>query len=155
MAGSAERCGREFYLYLHYCVPSLAQMKSILVVEDDETYRRSLEKILTKSGFIAVQAANGREALASYDPAKIDAVVLDLIMPDIEGIETLTRLRRSSPDVKVLAMSGGGQIGPRDYLDLASKLGARETLAKPFTAEAFIGALNRVLGNSAQAPSQT
>lgn len=128
-------------------------MKSILVVEDDDAYRRSLGQILAKSGFAIVPAANGREALSAYDPLNIDAVVLDLIMPDVEGIETLTKLKRTAPGVKVLAISGGGQIGAKDYLDLASKLGAQEILEKPFTAEAFIGALHRVLGSpSATAP---
>jgi DNA-binding NtrC family response regulator len=129
-------------------------MKSILVVEDDDAYRRSLEQILTKSGFATVEAANGREALSIYNPETFDAVVLDLIMPDVEGIETLTKLRRASPDIRVLAISGGGQIGAKDYLDMASKLGAKETLAKPFTAEAFIGALHRILdAPSASLPS--
>lgn len=123
-------------------------MKSILVVEDDDAYRRSLEQILTKSGFAIVQAANGREALASYDPVKIDAVVLDLIMPDVEGLETLTKLRRMTPGVKVLAISGGGQIDARDYLELALKLGAKESLPKPFTAEALLAAIHRVIDAS-------
>lgn len=126
-------------------------MKRILIVEDDDAYRRSLEQILAKSGYVTVQAANGREALTSFDPGKIDAVVLDLIMPDIEGIETLSKLRRAHPGVKVLAISGGGQIGARDYLELASKLGAQETLAKPFTGEALINALERILGSAAVA----
>ncbi len=124
-------------------------MKSILVVEDDDAIRGSLEKILTKSGFTTVEASNGRDALAAFDPRTIDAVVLDLIMPDVEGIETLTKLRRSSPDVRVLAISGGGQIGAVEYLDLAKKLGARATLEKPFTPEAFLEALNQVLGTAA------
>lgn len=123
-------------------------MKSILVVEDDDAYRRSLDQILVRSGYSTVLATNGREALAAYDPEKIEAVVLDLIMPDIEGIETLTKLRRSFPNVKVLAVSGGGQIGAKDYLGLAAKLGAKATLAKPFSTEAFISALQRVLGSS-------
>jgi DNA-binding NtrC family response regulator len=123
-------------------------MNSILIVEDDDAYRRSLEQILTKSGFSTVLATNGREAIAAYDPEKIAAVVLDLIMPDIEGIETLTKLRRSFPKVKVLAISGGGQIGAKDYLDLAAKLGANATLAKPFTPEALMTELQRVLGTN-------
>lgn len=120
-------------------------MNSILVVEDDDAYRRSLDQILTKSGFSTVLATNGREALAAYDPGKIEAVVLDLIMPDVEGIETLTKLRRSFPQIKVLAISGGGQIGAKDYLDLAAKLGAKATLEKPFTTEALMVALQKVL----------
>lgn len=122
-----------------------SEMKRILLVEDDDAIRRSLEKILTKSGFIAVEAANGREALAAYDPGTIDAVVLDIIMPDVEGLETLRTWRRTSPGVRVLAISGGGQICAEDYLVLAAKLGAQETLAKPFTAATFLEALHRLL----------
>jgi len=123
------------------------EMKRILVVEDDDAIRRSLEIVLAKSGFIAVEAANGREALAAYQPGQIDAVVLDLIMPDVEGLETLQSLRRISPDVRVLAISGGGRISSTDYLDMALKFGAQEALAKPFTSETFIGALNRLLAS--------
>ena len=121
------------------------EMKRILLVEDDDAIRRSLEIVLAKSGFIAVEAANGREALAAYQPGQIDAVVLDLIMPDVEGLETLRALRRISPDVRVLAISGGGRMASPDYLDMALQFGAQEALAKPFTSETFIGALNRVL----------
>lgn len=130
---------------------AFAGMKSILVVEDDDAYRRSLGQILAKFGFATVQAVNGREALSSYNPLTIDAVVLDIVMPDVEGIETLTKLRRTEPAVKVLAISGGGQIGAKDYLELATKLGAQETLEKPFTSEAFIAALQRVLDSSPSA----
>jgi len=122
-------------------------MKRILLVEDDDAIRRSLEAVLAKSGFIAVEAANGRDALAAYDPRRIDAVVLDLIMPDMEGLETLRALRRISTDVRVLAISGGGQKLPDDLLETALQFGARETLAKPFTSETFIQTLNRVLAD--------
>ena len=120
-------------------------MKRILLVEDDDAIRRSLEIVLAKSGFMAVEAANGREALAAYQLGQIDAVVLDLIMPDMEGLETLRALRRISPDVRVLAISGGSRISSADYMDMALKFGAQEALAKPFTSETFIGTLNRVL----------
>lgn len=120
-------------------------MKRILVVEDDGAIRSTLETALTSSGYLTVEAANGREALAVFDPEKIDAVVLDIIMPEMEGFETLRALRRIRPDVKVLAISGGGQIGPQDYLSMARKLGAQETLEKPFTYDALQSALNRLL----------
>lgn len=121
-------------------------MKSILIVEDDDTYRRSLEQILTKSGFTTTSAANGRIALDLYHPERFDAVVLDLIMPDIEGIETLTKLRRMSPNVKVIVISGGGKIDAKDYLALALKLGAVEVLAKPFSAEELLNTMRGILG---------
>lgn len=105
-----------------------------------------METALTNSGYLTVEAANGREALAVFDPGKIDAVVLDIIMPEMEGFETLRALRRIHPDIKVLAISGGGQIGPQDYLVMAKKLGAQETLEKPFTYDALHSAMNRLLG---------
>lgn len=130
-------------------------MKRILLVEDDDAIRRSLESVLAKSGFIAVEAANGREALAAYDPGRIDAVVLDLIMPAVEGLETLRALRLISPDVRVLAISGGGQKRPVDLLETALQFGAREALSKPFTSETFIQALNRVLLAPGVVPPET
>ena len=126
-------------------------MKRILVVEDDGAIRRSLERTLTNSGFLVVEAANGREAVAAYDPGKIDAVVLDIIMPDVEGLETLRILRHISPDVKVIAISGGGQICAEDYLTIARKLGAQRALEKPFSASALLAALNELLGLPAPA----
>ncbi len=123
-------------------------MKRILVVEDDGAIRRSLETVLTNSGFLVVEAANGREALAAYDPGKFDAVVLDIIMPEMEGLETLRALRRISPSIKVLAISGGGQISADDHLAMAKKLGSTATLEKPFTGSALLNALNFELGLS-------
>ena len=124
-----------------------AEMKRILLVEDDDAIRRSLEIVLAKSGFVVVEAANGREAQAAYQPGQIDAVVLDLIMPDVGGLETLRALRRISRDVRILAISGGGKTSSTDYLDMALKSGAQEALAKPFTSETFIEALNRLLAS--------
>jgi len=54
-------------------------------------------------------------------------------MPDREGIETITEIRRDYPDARIVAMSGGGRMGPGNYLELASRLGAQRTLAKPFS----------------------
>lgn len=122
-------------------------MKRILVVEDDGAIRRSLETALNSSGFLVAGAANGREALAAYDPGKFDAVVLDIIMPEMDGLETLRALRRISPVVKVLAISGGGQISADDHLAVARKLGAGAILEKPFTATALLTALDLLLGS--------
>ncbi len=128
-------------------------MKRILVVEDDGAIRRSLERTLTNSGFLVAEAANGREAIAAYDPGKIDAVVLDIIMPDVEGLETLRALRHISPNVKVIAISGGGQICAEDYLTLARKLGAQAALEKPFSAATLLSALNELLGLPSPEPA--
>lgn len=128
-------------------------MKRILVVEDDSAIRRSLEKTLTNSGFLVVQAANGREAIAAYDLGKIHAVVLDIIMPEVDGVETLRALRQVDPAVKVLAISGGGQICAEDYLAIARKLGAQRVLEKPFSASTLLATLHELLGLPVPAPA--
>jgi CheY-like chemotaxis protein len=66
-------------------------------------------------------------------------------MPDKEGLETIMELRRDYPEVKIIAMSGGGRLGPGGYLDMAKKLGAQRTVAKPFTREAVLEAVSQII----------
>ena len=68
----------------------------------------------------------------------VDLVITDLIMPEKEGVETISELRRRYPEIKIIAMSGGGMGGATDYLRLAKALGAGQTLAKPFTREVLL-----------------
>ena len=75
---------------------------------------------------------------------KIDLVITDLIMPEKEGIETINELRLDFPDIKIIAISGGGNIGADNYLSLAKNLGADMTLSKPFTRDDLTKAVNNL-----------
>ena len=108
-------------------------MAHILVVDDDDQLRTMLQHMLERLGHEVTLASNGNEALALYRQKQAEVIFLDLIMPGKEGIETITDLRREFPCAKIIAMSGGGRMGPQNYLDLASKLGALRTMSKPFT----------------------
>jgi len=108
-------------------------MARILVVDDDDQVRTLLQHMLERLGHEVVAATNGNEALRLYKQAPTDMIFMDLIMPGKEGIETITDFRREFPDAKIVAMSGGGRMGPENYLDLAKKLGAQRTMSKPFT----------------------
>ena len=78
---------------------------------------------------------------------KADLIITDLIMPEKEGIETITELRRDFPDVKIIAISGGGRIAPEVYLRMARSLGALRTFAKPIERKEIIETVQELLHN--------
>ncbi len=124
-------------------------MARILLIEDDESIRTLLQENLVRAGHEVTMAANGREGLERHKPGAFDLVITDLIMPEKEGIEVLQDLRVRDPQMKALAMSGGGQFGAAEtYLRLASLLGAGQVLAKPFTRDQFLAAVNEALAQT-------
>lgn len=108
-------------------------MAKIMVVDDDDQVRILLQHMLERMGHEVLQATNGLEALQFYREEPSEIIFMDLIMPGKEGIETITEFRHDFPDAVIVAMSGGGRMGPANYLEIASKLGAKRTLTKPFT----------------------
>jgi DNA-binding response OmpR family regulator len=122
-------------------------MKRILLVDDNEPFRRGLGLTLERAGYEVQSAPDGAVALKLFREFPADLVITDLIMPEKEGLETIMDLRRLQPELKIIAMSGGGRIDPNDYLPIAKKLGAALTLSKPFSTgeilEAVAGLLAR------------
>ncbi|MGH7508728.1 MAG: response regulator [Gemmatimonadales bacterium] len=118
----------------------------ILVVDDDAGTRASLSQLLTKAGYRVTQASNGAEAVRVWRESGGDLVILDLFMPEKDGIETITELRAHSPGVLIIAMSGGGKEGNRlDLLGDARLLGAVRSITKPFAAAELLEAVKRAL----------
>lgn len=120
-------------------------MASILLVEDDEQLRPMLKLVLERVGHEVQEAGNGIEALEIYRRHPTDLVVTDLVMPDKEGLEIIMELRRTYPDVKIIAMSGGGRTGVQNYLELAKKLGADHILTKPFSNQEILDGIQMVV----------
>ena len=127
-------------------------MKRILLVDDNETFRRLLGETLQLAGYEVQTAGEGGAALKLYRKQPFDLVVTDLIMPGKEGLETIIELHRLQPALKIIAISGGGRVGPEDYLTLAERLGASKTLAKPFTAEEILEAVACLLNETDSSP---
>ncbi len=120
-------------------------MAKILVIEDDSSFRNVLVQMLARAGYDVRQAGDGNQAVevcASFQP---DLVLTDIIMPDKEGLETIQELLTMHPNLKIIAMSGGGKFGPDSYLPLAQKLGAKASLQKPFMREELISTIEVVL----------
>lgn len=120
-------------------------MANILLVDDDTLVRTSLAYALEDAGHRVIQAGNGDEGLAALRRETFDAVVLDILMPEREGIETIREIRKTWASLPVLAISGGDKTGWGDFLRMASALGANDTLAKPFTASEFVERVVRLL----------
>jgi len=83
-------------------------MARILLIDDDAPVRRTLRKMLERQGYEVEEAPDGKAGLTLYQENPADLIITDLIMPEMEGIETIMELRRRFPDVKIIAMSGGG-----------------------------------------------
>lgn len=126
-------------------------MRRILVVDDDTQMRRFLCLLLQGAGYEAEGAEEGKSALAIFKSAPFDLVVLDLIMPGMDGLETLMHLRELAPHTKVIAISGGGKTVTTSFLPAAEKLGATHTLEKPFTNSEFLLAVRTLLEDSPDA----
>jgi DNA-binding response OmpR family regulator len=118
---------------------------TILVIDDDEAVRYAIRRVARDEGFTVALAANGDGGLALLESVSPALVITDLIMPEKEGLGTIRELRKRRPDLPVIAISGGGRLVGRDFLDLARKLGAQETLAKPFEPEQLVDAMRRQL----------
>lgn len=117
---------------------------TIVVADDEEAYRQSIAGFLRQYGYFSVEVADGQEAIDRIGQGGIDLLITDLVMPRKEGIETIRELRRSHPDLPIIAMSGAFDGG---YLKAAGKLGARATLAKPFQSQELLAAVTAALGS--------
>jgi DNA-binding NtrC family response regulator len=120
-------------------------MVKILVIEDDDSFRSVLVQMLEKAGYEVLSAENGNQAMKYCREINPDLVLTDIIMPDKEGLETIQELLNLCPNLKIIAMSGGGRFGPNSYLPLAAKLGAKRTLQKPFMREELLSTISEVL----------
>jgi len=113
-------------------------MAGILIVEDDNDMREMLKTTLLRRKYSVQEASNGMEAISKFKPALTDLVITDLIMPDEDGLKVIMRLKEMKPDIKIVAISGGGKAGPANYLSLARALGADVVLPKPFSINELI-----------------
>lgn len=120
-------------------------MIRILFADDDEEFRTAHTQLLRRAGYAVIEARDGKEALELVLREPIDLVVTDIIMPEIEGLETISRLRRGSKSLPIIAISGGGRGTAKDYLQMAKRFGARATLAKPFSSTDLLQTIESLL----------
>ena len=103
----------------------------ILIIDDDFRIRNLFRLWLEREGFEVFEAENGMEGVRIQRNNPMDLIICDLIMPVQEGIETISQIKNEYPDIGIIAISGGGKIGPDSYLKVAQQLGAWRVFTKP------------------------
>ncbi|UCH93423.1 MAG: response regulator [Candidatus Aminicenantes bacterium] len=121
-------------------------MTRILIIDDDKVTREILNETLEPEGYILASASNGKEGLKLHNENPFDLIITDIIMPEMEGLETIRELRRISPTVKIIAISGGGRLDPYNYLTMAKKMGADLTFYKPLVPEIILNGVQKLIG---------
>ena len=104
-----------------------------------------LVKLLEREDFRVLEAGTGLEALQILDYFIPDMVITDIIMPDQDGIGTINELKKRYPEIKIIAISGGGRMLSKDYLGIAKILGAHHTFSKPFDTKLFLKKVHELI----------
>lgn len=120
-------------------------MAIILIVDDDPTVRLIAGELLRSDEHAVVEAEDGDEALKVVASMAVDLVVLDMLMPNKDGLETIVELRKRQPDIRILAISSGGRMAPGQLLRTAMVFGADECLEKPLRLDSFSKMITRLL----------
>lgn len=123
-------------------------MYDILVVDDEPMIREGLKVALELEGHTATTASDGNEALRMISEKKPDLIITDIIMPESDGIEVICSVKENNPEIKILAISGGGRISAKDHLKIAKQLGATGVLTKPFSTTDLLSEIDKLFANS-------
>jgi CheY-like chemotaxis protein len=123
-------------------------MGTILIVDDNERLRATLDRALSQAGYLTMTAADGGVALRMLMDVEVDLVITDIYMPEMDGIELLSRILDRMPHAKVIAMTAGGSLVREELLDDARMLGAVRVISKPFTTDELMEVVRESLGDA-------
>lgn len=121
-------------------------MAHILIVDDKEPVRRIIERGLVHAGHKVDLAADGNEALALAVKIPYDLIIMDMVMPGLGGLDTITELHKLDPNFKVIAISGGDVLEPEVYLKAARDLGIVTCIPKPFLVDELVSEVDKAVG---------
>ena len=126
----------------------------ILIIDDEKAVLFALQAVLEQRGFRVLTAPDGVAGLVTFRKSAPAIVLIDIIMPEQDGIGAIMQMRRERPAAKIVAMSGGGRVGNSDFLTVALKLGADAVIYKPFDAEELLTVLRPLLDRQPVMPAK-
>jgi len=123
-------------------------MAHILVVDDDQFLRLLIQRALETAGHTVLSCENGKKAVEHIEHADTDLLITDILMPEMDGVTAMRKLRALPSPPKIVAMSGGVQLSREDFPRAAELMGADAALNKPFRARELYALIDRLLGPS-------
>ena len=112
------------------------QMTSILVIDDEETIRKLFQLTLERAGYRVLTAEHGKHGLRLLERQDVDLILVDIFMPEMDGLEVIRLLRKTRSACKIIAISG--RADTQAYLDTAKFLGAHATMEKPLNLQELL-----------------
>ena len=119
-------------------------MTRILIIDDEDLVRRAFCLVLGRAGFETVDFGSGRVAVERLDEISPDLVIVDLVMPDLDGFDTIARIQRERPGLPIIAVTGGGPMGPDQLIQRVSSMGVGVALKKPVDRRDLLAAVDKV-----------
>jgi len=114
-------------------------MAKILIIDDDNLFRGMLLDLLANKGHEVLEASDGQIGFELFKKMKPSLVITDILMPEKEGMQTIREMRKETPNIKIIALSGGGtHPDGLGYLEMALELGANHSFPKPFKTKEFL-----------------
>ena len=120
-------------------------MTRILVVDDAVDFRIMCREMLQDAGYEVLEAANGNEGIKVIRENEVDLVILDIIMPEKGGLETIIELRKDLPDLKIIAVSGEVSTDSGALLNLTSQFGVSKVFSKPIKFSELLETIKNLL----------
>lgn len=120
-------------------------MTSVLVIEDELMIQNLLGRLFEMEGYEVLKASDGKKGLDVFREHHADLIITDIIMPEMDGLEVTRTVREEDPDVKIIAISGGGRDAPENYLAMAEIFGANKTFCKPIDRTELLAAARNLL----------
>lgn len=118
----------------------------ILVIDDDESVLAAIQAMLSRRGCEVVPVESGPRGLEAFETSRFDAALVDLFMPEVDGLKIIKMFRQRAPSLPIIAMSGfrlRHSMGPSlDFFGMATALGATSCLRKPFEPRQLMAAIN-------------
>lgn len=118
---------------------------TVLVIDDDIQFQKYLSELLELEGYEVFKAGDGEEGMIAYERHQPKLIITDLVMPLIDGIEVILKVRNHNKEVPIIAISGGNRGFGGDYLNAAKKLGASAVFEKPIDSAQLLGVVSELV----------
>jgi DNA-binding NtrC family response regulator len=120
-------------------------MDTILVIDDEPGMRKTIRAMLEGAAYRVLEAPDDAAGIKLYQEHVPRLVITDILMLDKDGLETVREIRKLDPKARIIAMSGGGRTARADFLKVAERDGAMDSLKKPFRRNELLAAVERAL----------